>query len=243
MKKFTLTIVCAMAMTGAAFAQGFVNWVLPTADVTFETNAAAYSPLFGGGSTGNNTAFGLTSTTAGGFYYALLFQSTPNGVLSSDTQVWDGTWSGAAGDGGVAMLGTNSTSNLSGHGAALPELVNGVSGTGVQVNWANGTTNSVILVGWSANMGTTWLAVSNTLASGVFAANEFFGETSIGDINPASGAPGNNIFASSGAATATGTPIFDLNTPLYLLPTPEPASIALAGLGGLSMLLFRRRKS
>lgn len=249
MKKLAATIVCAVAMTGAAFAQGYVNWAIPTSQVTMETNTAL-SPLFGG--TGNGGTVGLTGTTANSFYYALLVQSTPNGVLSSDTSVWDGTWTGAAGNGGVNMTGVNST-GLS-HGGVVPATVNGQSGNGVQVNWANGTTNSIVLVGWSASLGTTWVGVSNILAqlalgnsapllTQVGAQNAFFGETPIGNINPALGSPGNAIFAASAGPSAVGTPIFSLNTPLYsILPVPEPTTIALAGLGGLSLLLFRRRK-
>lgn len=245
MKKLALTIVCAVAMAGAAFAQGWAQWTIPTGDVTMVTNAINYSPLFGGGTaSGPNTGTsGLTATTAQGFYYTLLYQSTPNGLLSSDTTVWDGTWQ-VAGNGGVAMMGTNST-GLS-HGGVAVGAVNGQT-LNVQVNWANGITNSVVLVGWSANMGNTWVTVSNelanwsTLGSGIVG-NAFFGETSIGNVNPAASSPGNGLFANNSNATATGTPIFSLNTPLYLLPVPEPGTLALAGLGGISLLLFRRRK-
>ena len=247
MKKIAATIICAVAMTGAAFAQGYVNWGIPTGDITFETNATALSPLFGGGSSGltagNGGTVGLTESANTGFYYALLTSTTVN---STDTNVWDGTWTGAAGFNGVDMSGHNTT-GLS-KGGVLPNTVNGQSGTGVQVNWANGTTQSVVLVGWSANLGTSWVTVSNELANwstlaSTIVGTSFFGETPIGTVNPAASAPGNNIFAASSAPTATGTPIFSLNTPLYLLPVPEPTTIALAGLGGLSLLLFRRRKS
>jgi hypothetical protein len=70
-----------------------------------------------------------------------------------------------------------------------------------------------------------------------------FGETAFGTVNPAASAPGNPIFASSSTPLVSGTPIFSLNTPMYeLVPVPEPATLALAGLGGLSMLLFRRQR-
>jgi len=103
-----------------------------------------------------------------------------------------------------------------------------------------------MLVGWSANLGSDWATVSNNLANWSVAqttiqGQAFFGETSFGyRVGNTSPAPGAAIFAS--AADANGLPIFSLNTQLYLLPVPEPTSLALAGLGGLSLLLFRRRK-
>jgi hypothetical protein len=33
-----------------------------------------------------------------------------------------------------------------------------------------------------------------------------------------------------------------MNPPLYLTPVPEPATPTLAGLGGLSLMLFRRQR-
>jgi hypothetical protein len=249
MKKLTLTIVCAMAMTGAAFAQGYVNWAVSSVDVTFATNSLVYSPLFGGGNApstiGNAVAAtGLTSITAGGFDYALL---TTTAVPTTDTTVWDGTWTGAAGIGGLNMTGVNGTGLPSHAGWVSPATVNGASGTGVQVNWANGTTQSVVLVGWSANLGSSWVTVSNELANwstlgSTIVGEAFFGETGIGSVNPTGASPGDTLFAAASTPLATGTPIFSLNTPLYLLSVPEPATMALAGLGGLGLLLFRRRR-
>jgi hypothetical protein len=258
MKKLTLTIVCAMAMTGAAFAQGYVNWAPNSPDVTFETNSLVYSPLFGGGNApayinGAVAAAGLTATTASGFYYELLTQAY-SGSPSTDTTVWDGTWTGAAGIGGLNMTGVNGTGLPTHAGWVTAGTVNGASGASVQVNWASGITQSVVLVGWSANLGSSWVTVSNILgqlsvgnqapllAADPSGTQAFFGETTIGSINPTAAAPGDTIFYSSSAPLATGNPIFSLNTQLYLLPVPEPATMALAGLGGLGLLLFRRRR-
>ena len=252
MKKLALTIVSAMAMTGAAFAQGYVNWAVSSFDVTFQTNTTATSPLFAAATPVGAQSVGLTEySSASGFYYELLVSTT---VGSTDANVWDGTWTGAAGNTGVNMTGVNGTGLATHAGWVTPNTVNGQSGTGVQVAWNNGTVYSTVLVGWSATLGTTWVGVSNILANMAIGnysplttqlagAVGLFGETAFGTVNPAASAPGNPIFASSSAPLVSGTPIFSLNTPMYeLVPVPEPATLALAGLGGLSMLLFRRQR-
>ena len=253
MKKLILTTVCAMAMSGAVFAQGYISWTTSSTYLTMQTNAVTISPLFGGVAPLGGT-IGNTATTANGFDYILLTKAF-TGTVSSDTSVWDGTWSALAaynGGAGGALLGTNGISALQ-KGQVIPEATaNGQTGTGVQVNWANGTTQNVVMVGWSADLGATWLGVSNILANLALGNNTplltqlngateaFFGETGIGYINPSAGTPGTPVFA--GGADANGLTIDSLNTPLYLLPVPEPATMALAGLGGLSLLLFRRRR-
>jgi hypothetical protein len=70
----------------------------------------------------------------------------------------------------------------------------------------------------------------------------FFGVSTTGFIAAGSSSiAGATVFATA-PVSGTGTPIFSLNTPLYLVPVPEPTTLALAGLGGLSLLLFRRQR-
>jgi hypothetical protein len=89
------------------------------------------------------------------------------------------------------------------------------------------------------------LALGNSapLTDQLAGAMGFFGETTIGNVNPAAASPGNPIFFTSSTPLANSDPIFSLNTQMYqLVPVPEPATMALAGLGGLSLLLFRRQR-
>jgi hypothetical protein len=238
MKKLALTIICGLAVTGAAFGQGTVNWSTPAGSITAQTNSTVYSPLFGGGSTSGGvigvTANGATSGLH--YMYELLYQSF-SGSLATDKNVWDGTWK----DAGFTATNSFTASRLApinGNGAAVAP-------------WANGVTNSIVMVGWSTTLGTSWVDVSNlcvqaaanpshnfTIAGSSLA---FFGESAFGYINP-------NLAPASGAAlfntvpTVNGLPILSLNMQLYQVPVPEPATFALVGLGGLSLLLFRRRK-
>jgi hypothetical protein len=246
MKKLILTTVCAMAVTGAAFAQGTIQWVTGGSGFIVQTNSTAYSPLFGGGSASGGAVGNMGTPSVVGsdaFYFTLLTQTysgsqaaVPSSLasLAGWTQAWNDP----------TVYATNGT--VAGRPAMTPATDNGQS-----VNWANGTTQSVVVVGWSADLGTSWTTVFNELNNGSFASipaiaggqNAFFGLSATGYINPGQVNPGPVIFSSG--ATGSGLPIYNPSaTPdiLYLLPVPEPTSLALAGLGGLSLLLFRRQR-
>jgi len=96
-----------------------------------------------------------------------------------------------------------------------------------------GASAQFVVVGWSSNMGTTYGAVKTSLMDG-WLGTAYIGESAVsaptitGD-NSLNGAP--TILA------AAVVPAFTLG-----IDVPEPGTMALAALGSLSLLMFRRRK-
>jgi hypothetical protein len=246
MKKIVLTSFCTLALAGAAFAQGNVGWLTISAGaMTAQTNSGTYSPFFGGGAVQGGGNIGVTTGNASagtGFYYELLYTGSYNGStagVAPTTLTGLGTWTDSS-----LEASNNPVVSSSGR------LVTMNANTAATVAGMNvGTTNYIMLVGWSADLGTTWGGVNGAYAHlqsasylGGLGSQAFFGISNLGFINPVSTStsPGAALFGT--AATTQGTPINSLNTQLYLIPVPEPGTMALAALGGASMLLFRRRK-
>ena len=102
----------------------------------------------------------------------------------------------------------------------------------------------VLVAGWSANLGSTYAAAWNeidnwaTLGSSVVG-TAFFGLSNEGLLNPNPSSPGNTPFGAAGSGLINN-PNMQLNE--LLVTVPEPGTMALAALGGASLLLFRRRK-
>jgi len=236
MKKLVLTTVCALAMAGAAFAQGNVTWTsIPFGGFTSQTNTTQYSPLFGGASTGSGVIGNtISSTTAPLTYYFELLYLGGAQVSAPTTLSALAAW-------GDAGLGGNNAAT-----ASRAQVVAAQSTSAATVPWAVGTTDNIVLVGWSADLGTSWATVFNELTNSTYATvlagqNGFIGISIAGYETSSAANPGSVLIG--GGASSTGTPIQSLLTPLYLLPpVPEPTTLALAGLGGLGLMLFRRQR-
>jgi hypothetical protein len=249
MKKILLTIGLVAATT-AAFAQGYISFIPGTYVVS--TNGTVLSTLYTASAPKNNLGAGTvgltTPTSTGNYYYYALLMTTFTGTTPTDLNVVDGTWKFS----GLAET------NAPGH---YGQIANGpaslnvglLSGWNATLNgggpFTTSGTNYIMLVGWSANLGTTWAQVSNNIASvelnnaGYFSTISYFGESDIGYENPGT-ASAAGIVTIGSAANGGGFPITapgNLIMVQYELPVPEPATFALVGLGGLSLLLFRRR--
>jgi hypothetical protein len=239
MKKLAITSVCAVSLTLGAYAQGLVNWgAISFANMTTQTNGTVASAFAPGAALTGGTQ-GVTAGAAAnpsGFYYALLYTSFTGSQAAQPTNsaqltAWTSTGLGA----------TNAPT------AGRLAVINPNQGAPV-TGFTPGVTNSIMMVGWSANLGTTWAAASavieNWAAQGFgIVGPAFFGTSTTGYITTtdATTVPGVSPFNAN--PQIYGLPIQSLNTQLYYLsPVPEPATMALVAMGGASLLLFRRRK-
>jgi len=226
MKKLALiTIVSVVAAFGAQ-AQG----------VIFGNSASATSKI-----STNGIAVGLTDgTVANSFYYALFSQNTSgNGLVNGSTAAVQGygatqnyVWADLANwtfDG----MATNTAS-----AGRVQGVGTGTGGSTTIPNVAGGAQGKFLVLGWSSNLGSTYSAVQALLTSqGSFTGNGWIGQSVVsGLVTTGDGGsiPSPTILAASGAVTG-----FQLG---LVTATPEPGTIALAGLGGLSLLALRRKK-
>jgi hypothetical protein len=229
MKKL-LTILAIASATTFAYAQGTVILQNGSALFFVSTNAAALTPPGG---------IGVTAKTALGFDYAVL-TATFGGPVPSSSPL-DGAWTGAI------LTGVNfalTAGGVSGQGSTAGATAAGWAASATP-NYSDGTEKYFMIVGWSSNLGTTWATVAANLASNWatpwLGGNAFFGTSTIG-----SGFSGGGPF-SLPAPSLWGTSVampggLSSGFQLMAVIVPEPTTMALFGLGGLSLLLFRRRK-
>jgi hypothetical protein len=204
--------VCVAAlligMTGTCLGQGTVYWTaIPPFAITAQTNTQKFSPVFGNGGTNPGT-IGPTAPASSGlvYYYELLYNTNFTGsqVPAPDAAALLDSWLD------TGLMATNG--NFAGR--LIPVNPN----VAALVPWYYGTTNNIMLVGWSANLGTSWAAVKIKLAnwadySKSLTGVAFFGESATGYLTPDTNSPGPNVFGP--APTSYGLPIYSLNMQLY----------------------------
>ena len=235
MKKIIVAIAASLITVGAVYSQGTIAVYSISSTFSMYTNNAAYSAAKNGVL---DITGGKTATAANGFYYALLFQPYNAGLTAINPL-----------DSNYA-LGMNATN----FGVAGGIRGVGAASGGAVTGWAEPTDgsyltaerNNFLLVGWSASVGTNWAQVSAELTANSWIANGFFGVSALG--NSYAGAGPNSlsavsifgVTANAPGGLANGITLFSVTAGGG--PVPEPSTMALAALGGASLLLFRRRK-
>lgn len=157
-------------------------------------------------------SLGSTPNVAGQFYFQLFIAPA-------------GTSSDAAFVGGVLATNQASAGRFSG-------------GVNVQVpGYAAGSTVAILVRGWSASYGNNYATALEAWNQGIAG---YIGSSAI--------APNFTLGGFDGTATLPTLPAFGGSVgiqggfTLVAPPVPEPTSMALAGLGAASLLVFRRRK-
>jgi hypothetical protein len=246
MKKLIITTLSLVAGTVLLHAQGTVKFynTATTFYVSTNTTLSTYS----GGTQGVSNAgptFGSIAnpaSTGKGYYYELLTAAYSGTLNSTDIgnaavrALWTDTGAVATnspGAGGLAGPGGN-------NGAPIANWASAPSSGSA---YTDGTEMQFMIVGWSANLGSSWGVVQGELASRTWNATGYFGISAAG-------------FGYSGGGGSTPLPVTSLFGVTSGMPgglaagfqldqvqaVPEPATMALVGLGGLALLAFRRRQ-
>lgn len=223
MKKtiIALTLVAAAALSSQA--QGLVLFTSGTQNsVTNNVN-----PALGAIASGRIQG-------AGNFYFALFYSASAT-TVAGNSAAFSGTngvyaWSDPSWT-AVSGLAANSATA----GRFLPLSPNADGSTTIPTV-AGGTTAQFLVVGWSANLGSTLLDARNAFTAGQTAG--FIGQSVIsGPISLGNGGslPTPALFG----GVAPSIQGFTLGS---IVAVPEPGTLALAALGGASLLMFRRKK-
>jgi hypothetical protein len=222
MKKL-LTIAALVGATSLSFGQGFVSFA-NTSGTRFSTNGLSLTP---------GTGFG-TAALAGRYYFELFAAPSTQNTISSLTDPTLSGWTAVA-------IGTNQTVT----GTAGRLIGNTVDAqTGVQIaGFAGGSTADFAVVGWSANIGSTWAEAQTWWANGTATGSQanpgWFGINTTTADNIAlanAGGPYPGLFDPVAVGLIRGWG-------LSYYAVPEPSTFALAGIGAAAMLIFRRRKA
>jgi len=215
MKRTLLTAAVACALVGSAFAQGTIKVQAVGA------NQIYYSTSPDGSGTNKVAVGSPAQIPAYGNLNIAVYSAAPGTTLSLQ--------------GGIPVL--------TGWNLAATEIhtISGAAGTVIGTTIilngiAEGANAQVEVVGWTGNFSD----FASAYASGTALVGWCGSSVSGGLLSwtQATGAPN-----ASTPTTPVGTPLGAAGFQnLVLVPVPEPSTIALAGLGAATLLLFRRRK-
>jgi len=243
MKKI-LTTLAASGIALGAFAQGYVNWNgSPAGAIISQTNSLNYSSLsvlFGGGAaTGQQgAAQGNTAGLSGNVYYYALLYSTVDTTTPTTMADLNANWTAS----GLQMTDSSTGNN----GRINPQ--NASVAAAIDPSYSGGNL-SLMMVGWSANLGTTYSTVLNELntwpaSSLLITGPAYFGAGFVGQTPlSTSSVAGTTIWSTT--QTPGGLISNPSTSPMVLSElevVPEPGTLALAAISGASLLLFRRKK-
>jgi len=238
MKKYIIATTALLVVATSAFSQGLVNFSAGLSAATrMSTNSVPGGP-----------SAGLTSTTPSLYYYALFASASQTTVNGQTTAIsgfnanyvfnnlgtgvpstgWELVGIGANNAGAGRMNGVSQGTTSGGQGALNAD--NSLTVQGI-VGAANA---NLVTVGWlSTGIGTTLASLESWYGAG--AVGGWIGQSAVANVTLGDGGlvitP--NPFG-SGAGQVGGI--------LLGVAVPEPGTLALAALGGASLLLFRRKK-
>jgi hypothetical protein len=221
MKKIVTLIALSVGVAASSFAQGTV-YFSNTGGSKISVNSVAGGP-----------ATGLASATGGSYYYALFGSTSETSVGGSTAPVvGEGTYAFNVTGWTFEASGTNSITSA---GRFLSSSADANGATTLATIAGGNAATYYTIIGWSSSIGSTIASLQTYLANPSQAA--WVGESAVGGPNPA-GIPGSTAPATLFGASSPYIPGFTLG-----LVVPEPSTIALAALGGLSLLGLRRKKA
>jgi hypothetical protein len=232
MKKTILIATLVGSVASSAFSQGLISFVGGLSNATkISTNS-----VVGGAATGR-------AAGAGSYYYALFASASAtsingnsgaisgvnSGYVFNNMSGWElvgiGISTATAGAFNPSTQGTTDA-NQGALNADSSLSVSGISATA-----------QIVIVGWSSNIGTTLASLESWYANPTV--NGFLGQSAVsGALTLGDGAL--KLTPSAMSSSAPGVAGFTAG----LVPgaVPEPATMALAALGGASLLMLRRKK-
>jgi len=231
MKKLIVTLALA-AVGVSAFAQGEFAFAGPGARGIWDDFSSQNPHL----AADMNVAFLFGGTSFTPLVDAIASSTATNGTTAySPTLAWtdiltDPNFILATNDNGGSPVLAVGTSPANGAYAYTPPGGSAGGAFAVDGSASGGATYRVFVIGWSSAYATPQAAA---LAGAAVGWSQFFSYAAVAGPSPGpAGNPGNFLSAAGNATVLQ----------FGVAATPEPTTIALAGLGGLALLGLRRRK-